>query len=520
MNFENLRTSLELNRKAEPTVELAFRLAHLLFRDIAEEAGVPDIVDCPAGKPAKFLKVLIRQCYITETICSGNAGMIEGYRDEVEAYLAEIRKMKEECETLESQMTPEEPEETIRTLEMRLETARKNKAEYDARQETRTRLENEIADLQNYDPSQIQAEIEALEKERDRLLGDNAQLESEKEKLSLEINEQNEKKRQMNTDISDLMRESEDNRTAIARKKDDKEKWRGDRDLLANELSEADEELERYVNAYTEEKEKYDKLVNETIPAQKQLVENLEKSTGEKEAELKTLEGKLETLTETEAGQQSEIEERQKKENELKEKLEQMKNGILSLDENIGKLQNEVEDLESKNDAQRLEQLKADLDDKRKKLIKAGEDCAVLVAEIALEEAAIKTKESEYTILNNRYEEQKRSGETLKERRERICDEMKNLTFILGTDEEILKELERTGNELNFLNKRRRMLCESIEKMAKYLDADVNLEEAPEHAMYPYYQKLQMTWNLEEIGSRLESLRKCIAETAAFLKKL
>ena len=520
MNFENLKTSLELNSEAEPTVELAFRLSHLLFKDIAEEAGVSDIVNCPAGKAAKFLKALIRQCYVTEMICSGNAGLIEGYRDEIEEYLVGIRTMRTECEELESQATDTEKiEETIRGLEGRLAAAKKRKTEYDGLQVAKAGLEAEIEELKKYDPTGIQEQIDSLTGERNELFKDKASLVDEKKNLESVIEETKKETVRLTEEISKLMRVSADNEKLLKQKCADVEKWSSDRDELADKLEKAEETLKNCVNRYAEKKAEYDKLANETIPAQEQLVKDLEKDTDEKAAELEMLAEKLKKLNETKEAQESEVENRTKREAELNEELRQLKDDIVALDENIGNLQDAVDALEAKNDAQRLEQLNLDLEEKRLELLKVGEDCAQMGAQIARVVADTKEQESNYAILSNQYEEKKRAKATLEERIDRIREEIKNITAVMGSDEEIHKKLEHTGNDLRFLNELRGKLCNSIVQTAKYLDAEVNLEDAPEHEMYPYYHKLQLMRNIEEIGIRLEALRKCLAETAAFLKK-
>ena len=515
MKFENLKTSLILNEDAEPTIELALRLAHLLFKDIAEEADVPDIVDCPAGVPGKFLKVLKRQCYITETICSGNFSIVEGYREELQGYLEDIRKMRAECESLEEQTAGmEDLEETLGNLRKALNTANKRKEDYAAMQAEKTALEEEIAGLQGDDPQPVQAELDLLRAERDRLRAEKAEKETKKTELESEVNQLKTEKNRIIVEISAFMQTVDELKTTLEQKRSDAEKWRSDKMAQEADVNAAEKTLEDLVNEYSTEKVTYDSLVDEKIPAQKKLVDSIKASVAEKTRELGDLNETLRTIRAKKAAADTEFGTLSTEKTNLTDALEQQKNAVAELENDIGDLKTEIDNLTAENHAARLEQLKKELESKRDDLQTVKGKCADTSANITEIEEQIQEKNAENMKNSGILAKKKRLLEEQDTLSKTIEEEIQRHNALLGPERELSEKLKNAGERLKYLEEQRRKLCDTIKSTAKYLG--VPLEPSPEYDLYTNYRNLQKK-NMEEIDRHIEELRRCLVETAGAL---
>lgn len=348
MLFENLKTSLELNSDAAPTVELAFRLANVLFKDIAREAGENDIDTCPTGDTLKFLKVLKRQCYVTETVCAGNLENYSQYRAELEGYLSEITAMRKRCEEIEamSEGTDDVTHE-IERLNARLSEAQRRKEEYNALLNQKKELEREISAFGENDPAPILDEIEILEKKHADLISEKELNEKKKGELVAENERLAGEKNKLISEISDLISDNDTLTKAIEIRQSDTERMTEEKIVAQKRLRCVEEALDSAVNEYKELRSRYDSLSGVEIPKSERLISEIKERVSAKESELDTAKKEYAALLQKNTDTKNELDRVNAEKSDLENKLLDLNKSINDTNADIARLEREISDITS-----------------------------------------------------------------------------------------------------------------------------------------------------------------------------
>lgn len=382
MLFENLKTSLELNSDAAPTVELAFRLANVLFKDIAREAGVADIDTCPTGDTLKFLKVLKRQCYVTETVCAGNLENYSQYRAELEGYLSEITAMRKRCEEIEamSEGTDDVTHE-IERLNARLSEAQRRKDEYNALLNQKSELEREISAFGEDDPAPILDEIEALRKKHADLISERELNEKKKSELIAENERLAGEKNKLISEISDLISASDTLSKAIEIRQSDTERMTEEKIAAQKRLRCVEEALDSAVNEYKELRSRYDSLSGVEIPKSERLISEIKERVSVKESELDTAKKEYVALLQKNTDTKNELDRVNAEKSDLENELFDLNKSINDTNADIARLEREISDITASGEenmkklADAAERLKY-LEERRNRLLRSIEKTA------------------------------------------------------------------------------------------------------------------------------------------------
>lgn len=382
MLFENLKTSLELNSDAAPTVELAFRLANVLFKDIAREAGVADIDTCPTGDTLKFLKVLKRQCYVTETVCAGNLENYSQYRAELEGYLSEITAMRKRCEEIEamSEGTDDVTHE-IERLNARLSEAQRRKDEYNALLNQKSELEREISAFGEDDPAPILDEIEALRKKHADLISERELNEKKKSELIAENERLAGEKNKLISEISDLISASDTLSKAIEIRQSDTERMTEEKIAAQKRLRCVEEALDSAVNEYKELRSRYDSLSGVEIPKSERLISEIKERVSVKESELDTAKKEYVALLQKNTDTKNELDRVNAEKSDLENELLDFNKSINDTNADIARLEREISDITASGEenmkklADAAERLKY-LEERRNRLLRSIEKTA------------------------------------------------------------------------------------------------------------------------------------------------
>ena len=513
MKFDRLKSSLELNSGTEPTIELAFRLADILYKDVAEEAGVSDIRDCPGGTKMNFLKTLLRQCNILDGICAEKKTEIGNYRTQIETYLARIGEVTKEIREVEDDTADfGDAEKAYREAEEKLERAKERKASFDRMQEKIGALEDEIAVLEKFDPAAAQAEIDRLTAKRDGLAGERDSFVRQVGELETRIGELTGEKNGLVEKIARLTQESAQLEDDIRQKYTEKETWRRKQEALEAENKKAIRKLDEIIQAYTEAKSRYDTLNSETIPQEKALLEARTKNVGTKEKELKDLVSDVGKLEESLEALKIQLQESGSRKTEFEKELAGLNADIVSRDEEIRELQKKVDELKGKNDEQRHEQLKKNLGEEQRKLNEWIVKCADLETAIAATSANVKAQESTYTKRMIDFEEK---GETKAKYDRLLADIEEKIRAISGIvdTEEFRKTLKMNRERMRFLDEAYRKLTYSIENMAGYLN--VKPGDGSDGELYRNLLKLE----LNELTQKVTQLHQSLSDAVQACQK-
>lgn len=382
MLFENLKTSLELNSDAAPTVELAFRLANVLFKDIAREAGVADIDTCPTGDTLKFLKVLKRQCYVTETVCAGNLENYLQYRAELEGYLSEITAMRKRCEEIEamSEGTDDVTHE-IERLNARLSEAQRRKDEYNALLNQKKELEQKISAFGENDSAPILDEIEILEKKHADLISENELNEKKKSELIAENESLAGEKNKLISEISDLISANDTLTKAIEIRQSDTERMTEEKIAAQKRLHCVEEALDSAVNEYKELRSRYDSLSGVEIPKSERLISEIKERVSAKESELDTAKKEYAALLQKNTDTKNELDRVNAEKSDLENELLDFNKSINDTNADIARLEREISDITASGEenmkklADAAERLKY-LEERRNRLLRSIEKTA------------------------------------------------------------------------------------------------------------------------------------------------
>lgn len=382
MLFENLKTSLELNRDAAPTIELAFRLANVLFKDIAQEAGEADIDTCPTGDIGKFLKVLKRQCYITETVCENNLETYSSYRAELEGYLVEITSMKKRCEELEAATAgTDDTEGEIKRLNDRLSEAERRKNEYNALLNKKSELEQRISNFCENDPAPLLSEIEALEKKYAELISEREKSENKKNELIAENEKLTDEKNRLVSEITALMKDNDTLAKATEIRENDVEHMQKSKIAAQQKLHRVEEALDNVVTEYKDLRSRYDSLSNVDIPEAERLAAEIRERVSEKESELDALNTECAALSQKKTDTENELDNVKLEKEELEKKLLDLTKSINDTNAGIAELERELSDITASGDERSVRLAEATkrleyLEERRKRLCRSIEKTA------------------------------------------------------------------------------------------------------------------------------------------------
>ena len=288
MNFENLKSSIELNAHEPPSLINALCMVRSLFDDVKKEAGVP-LSQCPIGD-GQLQQELIKVSKNLLSIYEDNSDSLQRNRARLDNVMAEILRTQSELQQLAdaaAQLPGKEAEH--QKLLGQLADARKAQVSYEELLRQIAAAEKELSLLEHFD-------FDAAQQKLTDLQGQIRALEDQVRTLDTQLQTRTEEKTKLDGDITARHRELEQLTAEL-------ERLTGEQASLLTRHQESQQkqaDLQLAAEAARAEQERLDKLVAEAAQflqcLQEQVNALAEKKNGQ-DTDIATLRQQIADLT-------------------------------------------------------------------------------------------------------------------------------------------------------------------------------------------------------------------------------
>lgn len=177
MEFNRLRSALDLRKDKEPSINLFMSLIDILIKDIKDEAGT-DIQSIDVGDEQTAI-IATNVCRNINKICKSNmenfergAELLKGQLKEIDSVQEELEKNSEKINTM---MKDKQSAESVREkLESEKESLLNVKNEYDKVNRDVEKLQKEINELKEFNIDSKKEELNKLVKDKQSFATDNS----------------------------------------------------------------------------------------------------------------------------------------------------------------------------------------------------------------------------------------------------------------------------------------------------------------------------------------------------------
>lgn len=177
MEFNRLRSALDLRKDKEPSINLFMSLIDILIKDIKDEAGT-DIQSIDVGDEQTAI-IATNVCRNINKICKSNMENFERGAELLKRQLKEIDSVQEELEKnsekINTMMKDKQSAESVREkLESEKESLLNVKNEYDKVNRDVEKLQKEINELKEFNIDSKKEELNKLVKDKQSFATDNS----------------------------------------------------------------------------------------------------------------------------------------------------------------------------------------------------------------------------------------------------------------------------------------------------------------------------------------------------------
>lgn len=207
MEFNRLRSALDLRKDKEPSINLFMSLIDILIKDIKDEAGT-DIQSIDVGDEQTAI-IATNVCRNINKICKSNmenfergAELLKGQLKEIDSVQEELEKNSEKINTM---MKDKQSAESVREkLESEKESLLNVKNEYDKVNRDVEKLQKEINELKEFNIDSKKEELNKLVKDKQSFAADNSDVQKKIAETADEVEALKKKNDSLNKEFEQL----------------------------------------------------------------------------------------------------------------------------------------------------------------------------------------------------------------------------------------------------------------------------------------------------------------------------